>query len=517
MRAIAKQMHNQLDWSVLDIEPEEWDRRMAALGVAADASGVPVYAAAQAGTNGQDSGPTDDNLHPLRIGRFFLRIAAAVLVLAALVSYVLWHKAQEGIVLIQGDVANVVKLETVKTRHKQPALHLCESVDSVELLGDKAMAAVVVTRTLSSGEQLIHVETRFYQQTAHGWQRTAPLAAFWGPTATLDTASLHFVFGEKDRAVIEQVAPAAESLYTTLRRATGENLAANGRLAVEIVQGYVALNAQFEDGRIQLTSPLLHRVTPLSAATSLGLQLRQVLINQMLLAALSRTAVKGQWLSMAHGYSSWLMLSEAIQPASDSELVALRRLRLLEYPPLHLDKLQDNLVYYDSVAPSVENYYRPGPSYDQEQRMAGAEQLVGFIAATYGIDALPKLLHGFARYDDWETLAPAVLGVSAAELEAAWHSAWQQPQKHESSRISVHRSLTLPALSCALLQAKIRDDSCRLTFTCASPQTRPAPGAASARRSPATHSARAGRACRSAPAGAGRWAWQSAPPRRACG
>ena len=40
----------------------------------------------------------------------------AVLVLALLVGYAVWRTAQEGIVRMQGDVAKVVKLETVRNR-----------------------------------------------------------------------------------------------------------------------------------------------------------------------------------------------------------------------------------------------------------------------------------------------------------------------------------------------------------------------------------------------------------------
>ena len=65
----------------------------------------------------------------------------------------------------------------------------------------------------------------------------------------------------------------------------------------------------------------------------------------------------------------------------------------------------------------------PANPYGLERQAAGAEQLIEFIAVTYGLDSVPKLLQGFAKYDDWETLAPAVLGVSAGELEAAWHAA----------------------------------------------------------------------------------------------
>jgi hypothetical protein len=42
----------------------------------------------------------------------------------------------------------------------------------------------------------------------------------------------------------------------TLRRAIGQALAADGLVAIEIVPGYVAGNAQVEDAHIRLTSPL---------------------------------------------------------------------------------------------------------------------------------------------------------------------------------------------------------------------------------------------------------------------
>ena len=57
--------------------------------------------------------------------------------------------------------------------------------------------------------------------------------------------------------------------------------------------------------------------------------------------------------------------------------------------------------------------------YTQGQRWAVAVQLIDFLVGKYGIDVLPKLLRGLDEYNDWETLALAVLGVSAKELEAA--------------------------------------------------------------------------------------------------
>ena len=45
----GKSAQDKLEWSILDVEPEEWERRLADLGVAAAANGFPVYPAAPAG------------------------------------------------------------------------------------------------------------------------------------------------------------------------------------------------------------------------------------------------------------------------------------------------------------------------------------------------------------------------------------------------------------------------------------------------------------------------------------
>ncbi|MFN8464549.1 MAG: hypothetical protein U0X20_03325 [Caldilineaceae bacterium] len=420
MRFAAQQTQNELDWSILDVEPEEWDRRMADLGVTAAANGFPVYVAAQAVTNGQQAEPRADNLRRIGVGRCVLLLCTGVLVLAMLVSYSVWRTAQAGIVRMQGDVANAVKLETIKSHGNEVAANLYESVQSVEFLGDNAMAMVAVTHTLPSGKVLVQVEARFYQQRPLGWQQTEPVAEFWGRSAMLDTESLHFIFGDKDRVVVEKIAPAAEAIYATLRRATGHDSVTDGLLTVEIVPGYVAQNAQVEAGRIRLASPLLYRATPLADADALG-QLRRLLAEQMLSAALPESAVKAQWLTMSQAFGSWLEFSAP--PASDSRSAALRRLRFLSYGSLPLDELQDGVVRYDFMTQSMRFYYQPGTQYELEQRSAAAEQLIQYIATTYGIDVLPKLLQGFAQYDDWESMAPAVLGVSAGELDAAWHAA----------------------------------------------------------------------------------------------
>jgi hypothetical protein len=46
--------------------------------------------------------------------------------------------------------------------------------------------------------------------------------------------------------------------------------------------------------------------------------------------------------------------------------------------------------------------------------------LVEYAVATYGRERLPALVTGLGQSDSWETLLPAVYGVSAAEFEAGW-------------------------------------------------------------------------------------------------
>ncbi len=46
--------------------------------------------------------------------------------------------------------------------------------------------------------------------------------------------------------------------------------------------------------------------------------------------------------------------------------------------------------------------------------------LLEYIVAAYGYEQIPVLLDSLADHDDWETLIPAVFGVSAADFEANW-------------------------------------------------------------------------------------------------
>lgn len=435
MRWAAKAGQDKLEWSILDVEQETWEQRLAELGVAAATNGFPVYPAAlRERDEGIRAAPLAQSVDR-RVPRSVRRILAAVSLLAvlggmagSLAGYGIWRRAQQGIARMQGDVANAVKVESLQENSlgRMPARH--ESVQAVEFLGGAAQATVLVTRTLATGGLSVQPELRFYVQTPRGWQRSDPIAGFWGPTEVLDTAHLHFVFGRRDRTVVAAVAPGAEAVYAMLRRATGQDLAGAGRplagagmVTIEIVPGVFSHYAQTGGSRIRMTSPALYPATEQERAGIVGRLLRLVLRRQLMEAA-QKTAALPQWQPLVQGLGAWLAYSGTMPFAPDEEAAPPVQLRFGLQGTWHLDDLLDDLLRYDPQSQSMQVFTLISDPEHQEQREAAAGQLIDYIAGTYGIDALPGLLQGFAQYEDWEELAPALLGVSAAELERGWHA-----------------------------------------------------------------------------------------------
>lgn len=55
-------------------------------------------------------------------------------------------------------------------------------------------------------------------------------------------------------------------------------------------------------------------------------------------------------------------------------------------------------------------------------RTVALATLIEYAVAAFGRERLPALVAGLGQYDSWETLLPAVFGVSAAEFEAGWQA-----------------------------------------------------------------------------------------------
>jgi hypothetical protein len=85
--------------------------------------------------------------------------------------------------------------------------------------------------------------------------------------------------------------------------------------------------------------------------------------------------------------------------------------------PWHLDQLALPLR-----EPTEEYLHLYGDYLRESVETVMVTTLIEYAVNTYGEEQLPVLLASLATYDDWETLIPAVYGVSSAEFEEGWHA-----------------------------------------------------------------------------------------------
>lgn len=164
-----------------------------------------------------------------------------------------------------------------------------------------------------------------------------------------------------------------------------------------------------------MTSPTLFLPVFISKKELFARLVGDAICEPMLATALHRKSIKPQWQLLADSFNC-LLLAHIIH--AQEPVAAVRLAGNFAAGPQHhggLDALRD-LSDRGGAAPTQDPY-------DLPQRSRDAADLIAFIAANYGLDSLQGLLAGFSEYDDWQTLCPAVFGLSAAELETAWRAA----------------------------------------------------------------------------------------------
>ncbi|MFN8468133.1 MAG: hypothetical protein U0X20_21420 [Caldilineaceae bacterium] len=418
-------MGSQLEWTILDIEEEEWSKVTATPGV-----GVALDGSAQFAMD--DSPPAGAKK---RI-RCWLEIGGSVLLVVAvtlLLAFRLLRTAEQGLTRMRGEIEVAVKAETLHQRLFLPGHDEYATVEAIEFIDSGAMAQVVVTQTLAGGKVAIRRETRFFLQTPKGWQQSVPIAAFWGEPETLDTQHLHFEFGAADRTIATQLAPDAESFYVSLQRVAAPDRLeterpAGTRLTIELVPTYAYPGQPPAPGLIKLTSPILYRPSPDQVRSDIfAALLRQAMIQHTLDIDVPSAQPRPQWMFMSSSVlPNWLLTSDNLPLSSHARrdsrdsVMSTRSVRL------------DDLLQTPACAPPCP-YLETPPIFVvgqfNEDECSGANPvsswqegatLLDFVATEYGLDAVGALVQGFARYGDWESLVPATLGISAGELENGW-------------------------------------------------------------------------------------------------
>ncbi|MBI3959862.1 MAG: hypothetical protein HY328_13710 [Chloroflexi bacterium] len=300
--------------------------------------------------------------------------------------------------------------------------------------------------------------------------RTLPIAAARSADAlaaqsrdTTLTEHLRIYTSGPDVAVVAAGAQEMESVDEAIHAALGlpPNRAVgapDGRLFV-IVQGQQRAQWDGAAGRVFLPSPeRLANSTPETQATLLRQSWAIALGEQAVLEAGAHHRLPYRWLPFLSGLRLWLLwdgggpltvgkeriVAWLAQPErkglSLEDVVdicrafAFWRLSPLDYAiPVGCDQsgyfmpspvpLPTQLSALAPIYPpkdSLDDQYTPAQTIESKAYAIALALLIQYAAERYGRQTLPVLLAALQEHDGWDTLIPAVYGVSAQEFEAGW-------------------------------------------------------------------------------------------------
>lgn len=175
----------------------------------------------------------------------------------------------------------------------------------------------------------------------------------------------------------------------------------------------------------------------LRESDALAQEVSDRLSQHLLDTAIHKRNIPLRWHAMAMALGAHLNLNGGYKPTWQFESTFLAYRHQAQDHPLQLTQK----VYH-----AVDNHLDPSPSYTAQAYQA-ANPLAEFIIDTYGHRTMPALLDAFEAYETWETLSPAVFGVSATELEEQWHAylrrKYPRPKEPDAEQASnpLHRAL----------------------------------------------------------------------------
>jgi len=428
-------------------------------------------------------------------------VLTLLLLLATAAGWV-WHTAEAGLDQIEGEVGDAVQLEletvaqgldpwTASQATRPMSLAWKSQLERELDILQMALPSDILGSQLTTDLRMIHLQddlasakfvttakdatqayrqTRFYRNTAEGWQRTQPNADLWGSLRQLESSHFIFHFRQNDAQVVAAVAPQLDALYTELQRNFGltpnvEKLVIE--VTVEQVTGAVAM-IRWPREPLVVPSPALYLApVELSDAAILAQSLALPLIEYMGRRAIEIHTIPFEWRPLLRGLHLWQLWDlemplahwrheivtwlhsdvltadpkrQSRLPESYTEFCAMHSLWMLS-PALvgipirctssePVSWVQSRRLAY---LPRTQLYQLNIPQTDWEQlydieenffyrshKMVSVATLVEYAVATYGYEQMPVLLSSLAHYNDWNTLIPAVYGVSTSEFEEGW-------------------------------------------------------------------------------------------------
>ncbi len=298
-------------------------------------------------------------------------------------------------------------------------------IQSIELQNDLAIVQMSVDDDVSREERPAAYGTVFYRQSAKGWVRIEAKELEWGAYHNRETPHILFQYNQLDHTLVATVAPVIESFYTDLYSDLGLELPPNYEkvvIRIAIVTGtqradpcdLVGYAAWVSDGIVVLSPSFMRVSAPSTNADTLRQTLYATLAYRLILLALQEHQPQVAWRSLVDGLKLWAYSAHCEFGADrTNDLNHRLRQRLANEMPMRLPVL--------SVVPP--------PLVDPEetqvtgwQQNVVAKTITDYMIATYGRGSLARLLDGMHQHDSWQSLIPAVFGISMEEFESGWQA-----------------------------------------------------------------------------------------------
>lgn len=320
----------------------------------------------------------------------------------------------------------------------------------------QAVVQAVVTQTLASGETIAYRTTDIYRVSATGWQRVAPASAQLGPMQTLATRYFEIDYYAVDGEVVKALAPRLDTLYEQACASFGLSpCAATHRIPVELATDprraaahWLRVSSEVADEVILLPSPLLLHLPVQHPAAEWLYQAAAVEVIRAVLRELIPNVRFGEgefrWDSLLKALQLWQVwqaggalagervevLRQVYAAAPDAETIAACRVDLLLRLATDVFQICDEPAWQTApvagkppLRPPRELMHPVAPQlWGGGLETVALETMVEYVVARYGVERLPRLVQALSDHASWQTLIPAVFGISADEFEAGWQA-----------------------------------------------------------------------------------------------
>jgi hypothetical protein len=422
------------------------------------------------------SATSPDQLPAVRHAHRLRAIYALLILLALGATLYLWSQAESGAQMLEEELRATIAAEVKATQRPSdhqvnPAVRTPATtvpMQEITYHGNIVSVQVESNYTEPNGKSYRVRQRNFYLRTSSGWVRVPPSPDILGTRLSLESDFFTFSYHQLDEASVEAVVAELDALYINLRQDYSLPSAAE-RMTVVLFNDQTEVDrtevefACYRPNHLCLPSPALASLpVELSEREALQLQLLSALVYRVRGDASELARFKYEWqlaeivlprmqmrrhssrLSAWHTeIVRWLYGIQARTPKPDNEMLAQELAHLCDSHQItaHLRLITDVALADLCMAPPLPDLHYlaqykapdhlirfPWPNrtwWVGKQFWLEAmalETLLDYVVVTYGDDGLPKLVDGFRRYETWETLIPAVFGISAEEFEQGWQA-----------------------------------------------------------------------------------------------